>query len=322
MREGIHIRFNEIFRDPLTNSGFRATKSTDFVVVSIPCARYDWYIRIVVLCALFRIGLNSVSELHFGDLWLWVWKRNVDRMVKEKKTLVVLSSVEQYGGGEIRPGCGKIEFSQAVQILYLKQKGYPFVVIDSMHFSRDLMPALSSAAANKFDTVEQTIMSRRSLPVPLSGVVDGSGRTMMHYAAIYGPSERLMRMLHDLGEDVNARQWGCDEHGAGWTPLHYAAKMGPPRMIRLLAEASADFHAKNEAGKTPMDLARGRREAERMMSQCHWKLCGTCNAPNEDNEVVERKPPTPPPADPLQDMDPAKAAQVHAENCILCSRFM
>jgi len=322
MREGIDIRFNEIFRDPLIKSGFRATRSTDFVIVSAPCARYDWYVRIVVLCALFRIGLNSVSELHFGDLWLWVWKRNVDRMVKEKKALVVLSCVEQYGGGEIRPGCGKIEFSQAVQILYLKQKGYPFVVIDSMYFSQNLMPALTNAAANKFDTVEQTIMGRRSLPVPLSGVVDGSGRTMMHYAAMYGPSERLMRMLYDLGEDANARQWDCDEHGAGWTPLHYAAKMGPPRMIRLLAEANADFHTKNQAGKTPMDLARGRREAERMMSQCHWKLCGTCNAPAEEGaDIVEKKPPTPPPADPVQDMDPAHAAQVHALDCVLCSRF-
>jgi len=290
-------------------------------VASAPCGRYNWYVRLVVTCALLRIGLNCVSELHFGDLWLWVWKRNVDRMVKEKKTLVVLTCIEQYGGGDDKPGVGKIEFSQAVQVLYLRQKGYPFVVIDMMYFCHDLQPGITAAAANNFDFVEQTIMARRSIPVPLSNVVDGSGRTMMHYAAIFGPSERLMRMLHDLGEDVNARQWSCDEHGAGWTPLHYAAKMGPPRMIRLPAEANADFHVKNQAGKTPMDLARGRREAERMMSQCHWKLCVPCNTIEPEEDGTEKKPPTPPPPE-IEPMDPQRAIEVHAANCTLCSRFM
>jgi len=319
LRDGLVTTYGEEGKEPapLVTSGLRGTKGTDFAVVSVPDTQFEWHARVVIACALFRIGLAIVSEPHYGELWFWVWKRNVDRLAQEKKTLVVITRTERFGGAQDRVGNGRVDYAQTLQVLYLQERGYTFVAVDAMHFCRDLSPAVTAAAANDFQTLEQTFMAKKALHVPLRNVVDGTGRTALHYAAIQGPSERVMRLLGDIGEDVNARQWQCDAHNPGWTPLHYAAAMGPPRMIRLLFEMKANPHIVNAANKTPIDLAKGRREAERMMSQCHWKLCVVCNSVEEDEENPKPKGPPPMPAE-EQVVD---TAAMHAKHCSLCSRF-
>jgi len=275
---------------PFFESGLPSTKGSDFVVVSIPYGHFGWYARACIICATFRIGLAEVSVPHFQEIWLYVWKRNVERAVKANKTLIFLTQMEMYGGPEEKPGIGNLEFLQSVQVLHLRQQGYKFVAMDIMDFCRDLQPVLSGAMENNFDAVEQALMSRREIPVPLVNVCDHTGRTAMHYVARLGPSERVIRMLSDAGESVDSPQWCCDEFGAGWTPLMYAVKYGPPRMVRVLFENGADAHVKNDAGQTVFQLVRGRADNERMLSQCHFKCCRTCKKdemakPLPDNAV-------------------------------------
>ena len=69
-------------------------------------------------------------------------------------------------------------------------------------------------------------------------------------------SVAAVRWLLDAGADVNA----VDARGD--TAMHGAAYMNHPAVVRLLAERGADpavWDAKNDAGRTPFDIAAGRR---------------------------------------------------------------
>lgn len=82
---------------------------------------------------------------------------------------------------------------------------------------------------------------------------DAGGRTALHVAAVYGSSAHISELLR-YGADIDAP----DQNG--WTPLHWAAKFGNPRVIVLaevLLNAGADGGAKNNAGETPYELAKG-----------------------------------------------------------------
>lgn len=311
LRDG-QIRLYGSDVEPLVKSGLRPTTGTDFCVASVPYDRYDWYARVVGICASFRIGIAIVSEKAHEDVWFFVWKRNVDRMVKENKQLVVVTQLEKYGGPIDRPGIGKIDFVQSVQIKYLQQQGYKFIAVDIIDFCEDLQPLVTAASRDDFDTVEQLLMSQRSIVVPLANVADQSGRTAMHYVARNGPSERVIRMLLESGECINAAQWGCDEYGPGWTPLMHAVVYGPHRMVKVLLESNADAHAKNSFGKDAFALAaQGPPKNERMLSQCHWRCCSTCAKDEEE---------APPPDGPLESGS-MTYAQMHAAHCVICARF-
>ncbi len=62
----------------------------------------------------------------------------------------------------------------------------------------------------------------------------------------------VMKLLVEKGADVNAA------NDAGMTPMHYAVQRGVEPIIQYLASRGARFAAKNKAGRSPADIARGR----------------------------------------------------------------
>ena len=65
----------------------------------------------------------------------------------------------------------------------------------------------------------------------------------------------VVTLLLDRGaeSDINA------ENERGTTPLHYAAYLNSnPEVATLLIQRGADIHARDNAGKTPCQLARSR----------------------------------------------------------------
>ena len=76
-------------------------------------------------------------------------------------------------------------------------------------------------------------------------VVDGEGRTLLHYAAGDAKPERLAELLAS-GADPNAR-----DHN-GWTALHFAAQARSPESVALLLRAGADPSLQDSDGNTAL----------------------------------------------------------------------
>jgi ankyrin repeat protein len=74
-----------------------------------------------------------------------------------------------------------------------------------------------------------------------------------------GSFEVATRLLA-AGADVQARQQG------GVTAMHHATKVGDTRLIRLLRQFGGDVNAKDDAGKTPADIAAERPEVQSALS--------------------------------------------------------
>ncbi|MDU8943489.1 ankyrin repeat domain-containing protein [Ovoidimarina sediminis] len=71
------------------------------------------------------------------------------------------------------------------------------------------------------------------------------------YRAASAKDSRVLSAILEAGADVNAvSDWN------GEAPLHKAAKYGDLRNIKLLIAAGADLNARDESGRTPLDLAR------------------------------------------------------------------
>ena len=62
------------------------------------------------------------------------------------------------------------------------------------------------------------------------------------------------------GANVNATPTG-----SSWTPLHLAANEGSEATCRCLLDGGADLYARNNAGETPLQLAEGHVDTERIM---------------------------------------------------------
>jgi hypothetical protein len=84
---------------------------------------------------------------------------------------------------------------------------------------------------------------------------DEEGRTALHFAAGYGELE-CAKLLLGKGASVDL----CD--GNKNTALHYAAGYGQAESVKLLLEHGADKGAKNEDGKTPLEVAQLNEHAE------------------------------------------------------------
>ncbi|TFK29391.1 ankyrin [Coprinopsis marcescibilis] len=74
------------------------------------------------------------------------------------------------------------------------------------------------------------------------------GKTALHIAALRG-NEELVRMLCDLGADVNLAD------NLGNTPLHYASAWGHVTIVQLLIERGCQYTAKNNENFTALDYA-------------------------------------------------------------------
>ena len=73
-------------------------------------------------------------------------------------------------------------------------------------------------------------------------------RTPLHWAAIYGYTERT-KILLKAGAKVNAK------NKIGWTPLHLAAWRGYTEVVKILLKAGADVNAMDKDGLTPLQMA-------------------------------------------------------------------
>ena len=75
--------------------------------------------------------------------------------------------------------------------------------------------------------------------------VDKAGRSELHYAALDDATERVAALLSD-GFDPSLRD------REGFTPLHFAAQQNSISAARLLLEAGAAVDATNKLGNTPL----------------------------------------------------------------------
>lgn len=86
---------------------------------------------------------------------------------------------------------------------------------------------------------------------------DSDGYMPLHLAIERHPSIPLdkyfevVEILIEKGADVNAK---CRVNGD--TPLHYALRLGGISLFRLLLEEAGDPNAKNDAGLTPLEVAK------------------------------------------------------------------
>ncbi|PCG19556.1 ankyrin repeat domain-containing protein [Brachyspira sp. G79] len=76
-----------------------------------------------------------------------------------------------------------------------------------------------------------------------------SGRTVIHFAALYGNDEAISYYLSNTFLSINARD------NEGNTPLHCACENGYSSTIGLLIQRGAKTDIKNNAGLTPTDIA-------------------------------------------------------------------
>lgn len=80
------------------------------------------------------------------------------------------------------------------------------------------------------------------------------GTTVLHAAATHPGVAALRDLLRDSGLSVDV----CD--AAGRTALHRGAERGCPQVIEVLVALGANPNARDEAGRTPLDLAVGAEE--------------------------------------------------------------
>jgi RNA polymerase sigma factor (sigma-70 family) len=87
-------------------------------------------------------------------------------------------------------------------------------------------------------------------------------------AALFGRRVEAARILIEHGADVTTRRGGKGWPRAGWSPLHYAAAYGFVDLMALLLERGASAQALDDAGATPLDVAReaGQEEAAALLA--------------------------------------------------------
>jgi ankyrin repeat protein len=80
--------------------------------------------------------------------------------------------------------------------------------------------------------------------------------TPLHLAVMAGKAG-VAKLLLEKGAAVNA----ASKYGK-YTPLHYAAGMGSVELVKLLLDHKANREAKDEDGRTPLDLAKAGKHTE------------------------------------------------------------
>lgn len=105
-----------------------------------------------------------------------------------------------------------------------------------------------------------TLLNRvvKLLPVEPEAEVTDWRRAVLK-AVAEGDEDTLLSLLA-RNESVNFTQDGT-------TPLHLAAEKGYSAIERILIKHGADFHIKNEEGKTPLEIALDRKKFLQMTAQ-------------------------------------------------------
>lgn len=89
---------------------------------------------------------------------------------------------------------------------------------------------------------------------------DLEGRTVMHAFAL---GDQVKDEIPDMLELLLENQVGLDiADERGMTPLHVAVKAGNVMMVSGLVDVGASEHFRNQIGKTPLDLAKGKKNKE------------------------------------------------------------
>jgi len=216
----------------------------DFVVGSSPGANMDWFSSMAFYCALFGIGLAVVFEKHWGAIWFKVWKQNVDHFAAQGKTIIVLTLEG-----------GKIGFAQTMEVLYLIERGYRFVVMPLKEFLVSMDPvggcARSAYHPGGVDRLAHVLaeVPKAGAP-PRRGVVDQCGRSPFHGLAEQPNPRRAFELIHQTREyDIDSRDFHAD------TPMMLAAQFGCAEQVEILLDLGADSTLKNARGYTSLALA-------------------------------------------------------------------
>ncbi len=105
-----------------------------------------------------------------------------------------------------------------------------------------------------------TLLNRvvKLLPVESEAVI-ADWRQAVLRAVAEGDEDTLLGLL--------ARNEGVNFTQGGTTPLHLAAEKGHSDIERILIKHGADFHMRNEEGKTPLEIALARKRFLQMTAQ-------------------------------------------------------
>ncbi|HEV8484597.1 MAG TPA: sigma-70 family RNA polymerase sigma factor [Blastocatellia bacterium] len=82
------------------------------------------------------------------------------------------------------------------------------------------------------------------------------------HAALFGRQVETATLLVERGADVTIKRGGKGWRRSGWTALHYVAGFGFVDLVEPLLTRGADHEARDDEGRTPLDVAVEARQAE------------------------------------------------------------
>ena len=82
------------------------------------------------------------------------------------------------------------------------------------------------------------------------------------HAALFGRRLETAKLLLERGADVTMKRGGQGWERSGWTALHYVAGFGFADLLEPLLERGADLKAKDDEGRTPLEVAVEAGQAE------------------------------------------------------------
>jgi ankyrin repeat protein len=82
------------------------------------------------------------------------------------------------------------------------------------------------------------------------------------HAALFGRQVETATLLVERGADVTIKRGGKGWQRSGWTALHYVAGFGFVDLVEPLLTRGADHEARDDEGRTPLDVAVEARQAE------------------------------------------------------------